>query len=667
MLRLLLLILVFAPTILCAQTIDSLRQVAAQSDLSTEKRIAVYVDLGFAYWQVDADSALWYGEEVLKLATDIEQQKGQMEGHNIKGIAYWAKGNYPEAIDAYRKGLAIAQSDTAFAYAIPSLLTNIGICFKEIGSYDKALDNYLNALSLVKNNPVTYASTLNNIGLIYQELHQYDKALSYHQQALAVADTFTRYPRVKVSIRNNIGNVHFHQKAWTKAEASFLQALEEARAVGAKGAEADALNNLGVLAQERQQWAEAREYTLASLRLAEETGQKVEVGRALLRLAKIERETDKLWNARYFADSALSIGKRHDQLSLQRNANQELAQVYEGLRYGMKALEYYKAFDQLSDSLLSEKKTQQIQEIEAAYALRNIEAENEQLAELAALREAQVEREKRRSGWLAIGVVVLAGLAIATIILLLMVRKSLAQQRKQKAELEELNAIKDQMFSIVSHDFKSPLNSLRSILNLVEEGELTDDDLKRVIPALQKELGHSSQLLENLLFWAKTQMKGIKVHANEIDLRPLIRFDEDLLLPMAEKKEIELKVDLPESLPAYADEDMIQLVIRNIMSNAIKFTPQGGTVKVNAFTEEEHWCIQVKDTGVGIPPEKKARLFEMNNNYKTRGTDNEKGSGLGLKLCKEFIEKNRGWIWVSSEEGEGTTFSFTVPKRPPLD
>lgn len=649
-----------------SSTIDSLKRLAQEPGLSLAERIDRYVAVGFQYWYTNADSALSYGEKVVNMAEEGDLDKGRMEGHNIIGIANWAKGNFAEAINAYQSGLAIAESDTSFAYAIPSFLTNIGICYKAIGAYDQALNYYLEALSLVEDNKTTYASTLNNIGLIYQELKEYDKAMEQFQEALSVAKQLSGYPQLKSSIRNNIGNLHYMQENWTAAEKMYVEVLEEARINGSKEAEADALNNLSVLEQQRKNYSSARRLAIESIQLAQEMGKQVDVGEGMLRLAKIEKDEGKLWNARFYADSALSVGVRYDKIDLQRNANQTLAEIYEGLNYGSKALTYYKSYVVLKDSLESERKTRQIKEVEAQYALQAMESENEQLAELAEIREEQYEASKQQNAKLIIGVIILAGLTITTIVLLIMVRRSLRRQKAQKEELEELNAIKDQMFSIVSHDFKSPLNSLRSILNLVEEGELTDDDLKRVIPALQKELGYTSQLLENLLYWAKSQMKGIKVHPKEIDLRPLIRFDQDLLLPMAEKKQIELKIDLPQSLPAYADEDMIQLVIRNLISNALKFTPQGGTVKVNAFTEEEHWCIQVKDTGVGIPPEKKARLFEMNSNYKTRGTDNEKGSGLGLKLCKEFIEKNRGWIWLSSEEGEGTTFSFTVPKRPPL-
>lgn len=651
---------------LAASTLDSLKQLAHEKGLPAGEQIDRLAALGFQYWYASADSALYYGRQVVELAESIDDDKGRMEGHNIMGIAYWSQGNFPEAIITYRKGLEIATSDTGFQYAIPSFLTNIGICYKAIGAYDKALDAYLQALSLVQDNQATYASTLNNIGLLYQELDERDKAMDQYQQALAIAEELKAYPQLKTSIQNNIGNLFFTQENWRAADAMYTAVLEQARINGSREAEADALNNLSVLEQKRGNFSEARKLAVESLRIAEDMGKQVDVGESLLRLAKLERAEHKLWNARYFADSALAIGVRHDKIDLQRNANKTLADIYESLNFGSKALFYYKNFVVLQDSLESERKTRQIMEVEAKYELRAMEAQNQQLTEIAQLRAQQYEDSRAWNVRLVLGIILLFALSITTIGLLLAVRRSRNRQRTQKEELEELNAIKDQMFSIVSHDFKSPLNSLRSILNLVEEGELTDDDLKRVIPALQKELGYTSQLLENLLYWAKSQMKGIKVHPKEIDLRPLIRFDEDLLLPMAEKKQIELKVDLPQSLPAYADEDMIQLVIRNIMSNALKFTPQGGMVKVNAFTEEEHWCIQVKDTGVGIPPEKKARLFEMNNSYKTRGTDNEKGSGLGLKLCKEFVEKNRGWIWVSSEEGEGTTFSFTVPKRPPL-
>lgn len=648
-----------------ATDIDSLKQLLQNPQATREERLSWMIDLGFSYWDVQADSASIYGQRVLELATELADKKGQMNGYNILGIAHWVKGEHAEAIAAYKKGLALAQQDTALAYAIPSFMTNIGICYKEVGAHHRALEQYLAALRLVRDNPVTYVNTLNNIGLVYEAINQPQKALAYFDSALVFSQSMQKYPEVVASIYNNKGNVYFRRKDWSAAKAHFDSAYTIGQRLGSISVQSDALNNLGVLARKNGDLEAAKSYVLASYQLARKNNHRESVITSLLQLSKIEQAEGQRWNAVYYADSALSMAKRHDFLALQAEGYKTLASYYEAFNYGMKALDFYKQYEALEDSLYNIEQAREMEAIAAQHALADMEEKHSFLKEKEAWQAQELQSKQRQNRLLILGLVLMSAMLIGGLYLLWRLRKSLRQQHAQRVRLEELNAIKDQMFSIVSHDFKGPLNSLRSILTLVEEGEISEEDLQHVIPALQKELNTTSQLVENLLFWARSQMEGMTVHPKVLDLKQMIEFDRHLLWPLAEKKNINLQIDLPQALPAYGDEDMVQLIIRNLMSNAIKFTPEGGLVKVNAFIEEEHWCIQVKDTGVGIPPEKKSRLFDMTQQYKTRGTDNEKGSGLGLKLCKVFVEKNNGWIWVSSTPGEGSTFSFTLPRRPP--
>ena len=231
---------------------------------------------------------------------------------------------------------------------------------------------------------------------------------------------------------------------------------------------------------------------------------------------------------------------------------------------------------------------------------------------------------------------------------------------KRKDELKKLNQVKDRLFSIVSHDLRSPLNSLKGTLALMEMGALDAEEIGHFSTELNKELAYVLELMENLLKWAKAQMDGMEAMLGSIDIYELVNQNVGLLQPIADKKYIKIVNEVPQSVIAHGDEEMIKLVIRNLISNAIKFTRDSGQIQVQTKQEGNELEVSIKDNGVGIGPEKLARLFDADTHFTTKGTNSEKGTGLGLLICKEFIEKNNGHIWVESTLGEGSTFKFTL-------
>jgi signal transduction histidine kinase len=169
-------------------------------------------------------------------------------------------------------------------------------------------------------------------------------------------------------------------------------------------------------------------------------------------------------------------------------------------------------------------------------------------------------------------------------------------------------------------------------------------------------------LLENLLVWAAGQIKGVQVEPKKVNLNKLAEVNCQMLFSMAQQKRITLTNDTDEDACIMADENMVHLIIRNLLSNALKFTPEGGSISILSQEEDLFHQIIVIDNGVGMNPEQLETLFTAHANVSTQGTANEKGTGLGLMLCKEFVEKNGGNIWVESEEGKGSSFYFTFPK-----
>lgn len=234
---------------------------------------------------------------------------------------------------------------------------------------------------------------------------------------------------------------------------------------------------------------------------------------------------------------------------------------------------------------------------------------------------------------------------------------------EQAQILNELNATKDKFFSIIAHDLKNPIKSILGFSELLKEDakEVENKSISSYANILYSSAKHTAELLENLLEWAKTQQNSFPFSPDEGAINDLITEEINILRPIADHKNIKLVDATVDQIVVTADRKMIGTVIRNLISNAIKFTKKDGSIIVEAFLQHESAVLSVSDTGIGISKEDQAKLFHIVDGFTTKGTEDEKGTGLGLVLCKEFIEKHRGKIWVNSEIGKGCQFSFSIP------
>ncbi|QQS49849.1 MAG: hypothetical protein IPM71_09495 [Bacteroidota bacterium] len=233
----------------------------------------------------------------------------------------------------------------------------------------------------------------------------------------------------------------------------------------------------------------------------------------------------------------------------------------------------------------------------------------------------------------------------------------------QKHELNILNASKDKMFSIIAHDLRGPLGNFRTMLEIMVNApeEFNAEEQKRMLLLLSDNAKTTYELLENLLNWSSSQRGVITYEPKIVDAKPIILDILGFVQPMASNKQITIEANMPEELELYADENMLRAILRNLLGNAIKFTRIQGRIELNCEREGNFIRFGVKDNGVGIKPEIKDKLFNHLEQTVRLGTAEEKGSGLGLLLCKEFIEKHGGQIWLESKLGYGSTFFFTIP------
>lgn len=246
--------------------------------------------------------------------------------------------------------------------------------------------------------------------------------------------------------------------------------------------------------------------------------------------------------------------------------------------------------------------------------------------------------------------------------------------KKQKDELAELNSTKDKFFSIIAHDLKNPFNALMGLSEILhqEYDSLNEFQKREFIGLIYETSQNTYKLLENLLAWSIAQSGKIEFNPSPVNINALVAENLKLLDQTARAKNIQLRSDINCDLPITTDHDLVNTVIRNLLSNAIKFTPKDGEVTISANLVSgtqpgEYLEISVIDTGLGIAPENLGNLFKIGKSQTTSGTEGESGTGLGLMLCKEFIETCGGKIWVESDLGKGSIFHFSIPNNQSLD
>ena len=232
-----------------------------------------------------------------------------------------------------------------------------------------------------------------------------------------------------------------------------------------------------------------------------------------------------------------------------------------------------------------------------------------------------------------------------------------------EASLRELNHTKDRFFSIIAHDLRGSFNAILGFSNLLvkEYDEYEDAEKISFISKILDAAGGTFKLLENLLEWSQSQTGAVEYHKVDVDLHEMAQNNIDTLFGQSSYKGISVINQITDSISVFIDRQSINSVVRNLISNALKFTPRFGSITLEAKTDGKMAIISIKDTGVGISSDKIDKLFRIDTKVTTLGTEEEQGSGLGLILCQEFVKRNGGRIWVESSVGNGSTFFFTLP------
>jgi signal transduction histidine kinase len=368
---------------------------------------------------------------------------------------------------------------------------------------------------------------------------------------------------------------------------------------------------------------------------------------------------------------ALDAGQDSQSQNQIRKSYEYLSSCYKELGDLKKSLYYKDQYLAIHDFILNDRSEQQVLATENRYVLDKKESQIDKLETDRIQREKEIAAQKKFRNVLFI----LIGLSFVILVLIfylyivkkrsnLILQEANDKVQLQNIALQDLNATKDKFFSIISHDLKGPLNSLTSFSGLLinHTDSLSKDEIKMLAKDLDKSLKNLFALLENLLEWSRSQTGKIEFKPEAFDVTALLAENTELLKAQAQNKNIVLENAYISEQSVFAHKHSINTVVRNLISNAIKFTPAGGMIKVDLQPKADSVTVTIADNGVGMSKEVMNKLFRIDTKHTTKGTAEEKGTGLGLILCKEFVEKNGGRIWVESEEGKGSVFCFTVPR-----
>ncbi|MEX2435492.1 MAG: tetratricopeptide repeat-containing sensor histidine kinase [Balneolaceae bacterium] len=593
---------------------------------------------------------------------------------NQRGKAYDMAGQLLLAIESYEKAISIADSMDNSAF-IAELQINMGNLYSNLGDPTNALRSYYNGLEYAEmgNDSTLMAEANNNVGLKFYELENYEQA----EYFLLRSESLSRDLNLNSNLRLvllNLGNLYSNMENYEEAEFYYQEALDVARLSGDNFTEVRIFYNRGLMEARKENIEAARElFTYAYNRSID---MNTISGRYLAAsgIGNLENSLGNTGQAIRWLARANQIIEGTTYSSFLLQSYLDLYDAYKNAGNSAESLKWLEIHRSLNDSLTSTEKNRLLAEYEIRFNLKR----NEQ--ETAIIRARQQEAQTRLAFQQRFLIVSLGGLLILSVIGGFLVSSNRKRSQinleleernnqlsdmnetvqQQNKELEEINHIKNKLFAIIAHDLRGPLSSLQSLLYLIREHDLSEDELDEVSKSLERNLQENASMMDNLLAWARSQMNGISTNRRVFKVEQAFKAVVDQIQFQAEKKGIAIEMDTDSGMEMDADYDMIKLVVRNLVSNAIKFSKPGGTIVIHAAEKEGYAEVRIIDDGIGIKEEDQGKIFG-GDHFTSRGTDNEKGNGLGLTLCKEFIEGHGGNIRFESETGVGTTFIFTVP------
>ncbi len=578
-------------------------------------RTVALKDICWYYRYTNLDSAVDYGKKAIVMAQKTKNRKLEGDITRFIGISYWHYAYEEESLEWIYASLKIAeeindQSGEAYCY------DNIGNTFFSQGFFDKALENFSRAKGI-------FVSVKDDKGIAYTLLHSswvyagekdFNTALNCIYQAVALRRKIGDSLLVSGALKE-VANVYRAMGRYKEA----LVIYRNSKTVFEKA------NLHYSLADDYQQMAET------------------------FRLANMND------SAIFFGLTSLKVATEYNNYRQIFRTAKTLQLAYTALKNYERALFYQNLYYENKEKLLNDRVALRLarKDAEHEFGIKTVQLKNHNLDVVVIL-----------SSLLFIALVIAAVIYFSqkkTKEYNHLLEAKNVEITKQSVELRRLNEVKDKMFSVVSHDIRSPLTSLQSMLYLYNNTMISPAEMKELMPSIALHVNSTASFVDNLLYWSKTQFKGLSVSKTSFNLNECIQIELELLNKKASDKRITFQWDSPDELRVFADKDMIAIVMRNLLNNAVKFSSEGKNIFIKTTAMDKETIVCIRDEGKGMTEKQLANLFVTSNT--TLGTAEETGTGLGLILSKDFVEKNNGRIWAESKLGVGSSFYVALLKN----
>lgn len=603
----------------------------------TTQKVSLLNELCWKYRNFNPDTAVYFGEFSIELSKGSKEIKDVINAYGYTGVAYRNKGIYSKSLELYYKGAELAEKNKEY-----QLLSYAFVNIANVHIYRNDFQNALIFLNKANRNSILVNDDLQksyiyvNLGRVYTELRNNERAHYYIDRSIELRKKLNDEERIAVSYKYK-GDLLVTEDKKNDALYYYHEALKICEKSNEdKDLIADVLHKIASIYISDGNYYEAERYALKSLSISDEIGAKYRV----------------------------------------KDANYALAYIYSVLRLYKKAYSHYVAYSDTKDSIFSKESNRLITNLQTDFAIEKQQKENEILRTKQAIDREIIKKRELMIISISIGLFLM--LVIVFILYnsnkqkknantILVQKNAEISEQKEKIEeiareLEKVNKTKDRFFSIIAHDLKNPFNTLIGFSSLLKSNidYFDKEKLVQIATTINDTSNRTYNLLENLLDWSRSQTNTIHFEPEHIHLNLLVMDTINLLKSQAEKKNVELINKLDQDLHVFADFNMVNTVLRNLISNALKFT-ENGSVAVSCQMNQTFCSISIEDTGIGISPDSLEKLFRIDKSISTTGTKGEIGTGIGLILCKEFVLRNKGTIFVESQVKKGSKFTFTLP------
>lgn len=635
--------------VLLSQSVDSL--LSEINSQSPREQLEIFIDELWSYRSKNPAYAMQCGQKGAELAKKLGDDSKLAEVNNMLGVIYRNIGNYTKALEYYNSAFEIAKSindSVQIAYSY----NNIGGAYRLERNYTIALTNMFKALEIFEKLDMEegIAFCTINIGIVYRHQGNYSKALDYINRTIDIRENLGDKYGLAIAL-NQFVEIYIDKREFDTALDEYAELYKLYEELDDTKGIATALGGMGGILYEKKNYKAAKDYRERSLDLHKSIDNIEGIVNNLNGLALIYLKLNQPDLAQQSLNEAYKICMEPNRTAFLISHYDYRSKYFEELGIMDSALVYYKKYSSLKDSLTALENIASIASMEAIYQVDLAAKENQIL----------LNENKLKTGQTTFLLV----LAILLITFLSFIVYRFYRNKELNERLKELNATKDKFFSIVAHDLKNPFNSLLGYSELLASDyeNMEETERKQALQDLHNSSKRLLALVDNLLQWSSANIGSLTYNPQTISLKEQLDELIDLYSDSIKQKNLGIELNVDSELTAFIDIDYFKLVMRNLISNAIKFSNSEDKINISASIDDDFILIKVQDFGVGMDTQQFEGLFELGSKKSTKGTQNETGTGLGLILVKDLVTRWGGKIFVESELNRGSTFTITIPKK----